>query len=125
MWCQAAEAMAWAAFRVRKTWRCDVALEAAADLLGGLALGESSVDVGAGLGVGADPGQDDGVERPVELAVATPIELAPDRVAEDAGIVAAPSIWAHAAGNAPPDSGLLVKAQGINLDLNRVALITF
>ena len=48
----------------------DVAFQAADGFTAGLALGDASVDVGAGAGVPAQAGQDDGVERGVGLPVA-------------------------------------------------------
>jgi len=53
---------------------CDVSFEAAADLAGGLAFGEAAGGVGLGFGVAAEPGQGDGVQGPVELAVAAAVE---------------------------------------------------
>jgi hypothetical protein len=53
---------------------CDVSFEAASDLSGGFAFGESSGGVGAGFGVAAESAEGDGVQRPVELAVAASAE---------------------------------------------------
>ena len=52
----------------------DVALEAAPDLAVGSSFASPPVGVGAGCGVGAEPGERDGVEGPVELAVAGSVE---------------------------------------------------
>lgn len=51
-----------------------VSLEAASDLAAGLALGGAPLDVGTGLDIVAHPGQDDGVQRPVQSSVAAAIE---------------------------------------------------
>jgi hypothetical protein len=56
----------------------DVALEAAADLAWGLAFGGAAVDVGAGSGAVADPGQGDGVDDAVECPVAAGSEQPAD-----------------------------------------------
>ncbi len=52
----------------------DDRFEAAFDLSESLALSQSSGDVGAGRGVDPAAGQDDGVQRPVELTIATSVE---------------------------------------------------
>jgi hypothetical protein len=55
----------------------DVADQAAFDLAVGLALGATPLGVGAGRWVGAEPGQDHGVQGLVELTVAGPVEPTP------------------------------------------------
>src|SRR6266545_4025483 len=52
----------------------EVALEAADRFAGGLAFAASAFDVGAGLGVAAGAGDDDAVQRGVDLAVAALVE---------------------------------------------------
>ena len=52
----------------------DVSFEAASDLSGGLAFGESSGGVGLGFGVAAESAEGDGVQGAVELTVATSVE---------------------------------------------------
>ena len=52
----------------------DVAFEAAACFAGGFALAGAFGDVGAGFGADPGPGDDDGVEGLVELAVAAPVQ---------------------------------------------------
>ena len=52
----------------------DVALEAASDLAVGFSFSSSAVGVGAGCGVGAESGERDDVEGPIELAVAGSVE---------------------------------------------------
>jgi hypothetical protein len=59
----------------------DVALEATLDLVWGLALGGTAVDVGAGSGAVARPGEHDHVDGAVECAVAAAVEAVPDGVA--------------------------------------------
>ena len=55
----------------------EVALDAAADFLVGLALGSAALDVGAGRRVVAHPVDGDDVQGAVELAVAEPVEAVP------------------------------------------------
>jgi hypothetical protein len=52
----------------------DVALEAASDLAGGLALGGAASDVGAGPGTATHSDHGDGVDRAVECAIAAAVE---------------------------------------------------
>src|SRR3974377_2228172 len=59
----------------------DVALEAAADLPGGLSLGGAPGDVGAGPGAAAHPDQRDGVDGAVQGPVAAAVEPVPDGLA--------------------------------------------
>ena len=59
----------------------DVALEAAADLTGGLSLGGAPGDVGAGPGAAAHPGQRDGVNGAVQGPVPAAVEPVPDGLA--------------------------------------------
>src|SRR5690242_3707474 len=63
----------------------DVALEASFDLAVGLALGSAAFGVGAGVGIVAQPGQRDGVQGAVELAVAGPVEAVAGRLARAGG----------------------------------------
>ena len=58
-----------------------MSFEAAADLAAGFAFGEASGGVGLGFGVAAEAGQGDGVQRPVELAVAATVEPVPGGLA--------------------------------------------
>lgn len=60
---------------------CDIALEAAPDLLCRFALGLAPVDVGSGFWVGAHPGEHDRVERSIEPAVPAAVEPVPHSVA--------------------------------------------
>ena len=62
------------AFELLEELAGDVSLEASGDLAVGLALAPSTFGVGAGGGVGAESGDDDDVEGPVELAVAGSVE---------------------------------------------------
>src|SRR5699024_8516162 len=55
----------------------DVALEAASDLSGCLALALAPLDVGAGGRIGAHPGEHDGVQRAVQPSVSTAVEAMP------------------------------------------------
>lgn len=59
----------------------DVSLQNASDLSAGPAFCSAPIDVGAGLGLAAHPGQRDGVERAVERAVRASVES----VAADCG----------------------------------------
>jgi len=56
------------------------ALEAALDLARGLALGGAPGGVGAGGGILLEAGEDDRVQRAVELAVACAVEAVADRL---------------------------------------------
>src|ERR671919_758087 len=56
----------------------DVALDAAANLPWGLSLGGASLDVGAGAGTAADPGQRDGVDGAVQCPVTAAVESMSD-----------------------------------------------
>ncbi len=53
---------------------CDIPFQATCDLAFGLACGQVALQVGAGVGVGPQPGQHDRVDRSVELAVTTTAE---------------------------------------------------
>jgi hypothetical protein len=55
----------------------EVALDAAADFLAGLAFGAAALDVGQGGRVVAHTGDGDDVQGPVELAVAEAVEPVP------------------------------------------------
>jgi hypothetical protein len=59
----------------------DTADQAALDLAVGLALGAAALGVGAGRRVGAEPGQDHGVQGLVELTVPGTIQPDPDGLA--------------------------------------------
>src|SRR5579859_962326 len=59
----------------------DVALEAAADLPGGLSLGGAPGDVGAGPGAAAHPDQRDGVDGAVQRPVSAAVKPVPDGLA--------------------------------------------
>ena len=52
----------------------DEALEAPSDLAGALALGDTSGGIGTGVGIVAEPGHHDGVQRAVELAVSGSVD---------------------------------------------------
>src|SRR6266545_5785436 len=77
----------------------EVALEAADRFAGGLAFAASAFDVGAGLGVAAGAGDDDAVQRGVDLAVAALVEALSLGVAgagrdrRDAGGARASLVW--------------------------------
>ena len=58
----------------------DIAFEAALDLAGCLAIGGAARGVGAGGGVVLEAGENDGVERAVEVAVAAAVEAVADRL---------------------------------------------
>ena len=58
----------------------DVAFKAPFDLSGGAALCSATSDVGLGFGVEPHPGQDNGVQCPVELSVTAPVEAVSDRL---------------------------------------------
>jgi hypothetical protein len=75
----------------------DVADQAAFDLAVGLALGAASLRVGAGGWVISQPGQDDDVERLVELTVPARLRRTRTVWPLEAGIGAAPPSMAKAA----------------------------
>jgi hypothetical protein len=75
----------------------DIADEAASDFAVGLALGAAPLGIGAGRWVIAQSGQDDQVQRLVELAISGAVEANPDRLAGGGGDGAAPPSMAKAA----------------------------
>jgi hypothetical protein len=75
----------------------DVADQGAFDLAVGLTLGAPALGIGPGRRVVAQPGQDDEVQRLVELAVPEAVEPNPHGLAAGAGIGAAPPRIAKAA----------------------------
>ena len=86
--------MSW---RCRKIWRGDDRFKAPPGLAGGLAVGGAAGEVGAGIRVHAGAGQGDGVQGPVELAVAGSAEAVAVVSPEDAWMGAAPEKAANAA----------------------------
>src|SRR6266545_1508870 len=64
------------AAQARSRFAGDVAFEAADGLALGLAFGEASLDIGAGVRVPTQPGQDDAVESSIRLTVAASVEPA-------------------------------------------------
>jgi hypothetical protein len=80
----------------------DGAFEATDGFAAGLALGDGSVEVVAGVGVPAQAGQDDGGERGVGLPVAAAVEAAALVLPEDASMGLTPhsaakdaSLWSR------------------------------
>src|SRR5699024_10420092 len=75
----------------------EVALQAVADLLGGAALGSSSLDVGPGFRVMCHAGEDGDVQGPVQTSIAAAVEAGAEVFPEDAGIGLTPARAANAA----------------------------
>lgn len=61
----------------------DVALQASGDLPLGASFGGAAFDIGAGGGVHSHPSEHDGVDRPIQLAVAATIQAVSDGVARE------------------------------------------